>query len=72
MSFVVPLLAFAAARAARLDYSGPTMLSAVIPVLNEAESLAALCGELADVAQQQAYDLEIIFVETARPTARGT
>src|ERR1043165_1661157 len=39
------------------------MLSAVIPVLNEAESLAALHAELAEVAQQHGYDLEIIFVD---------
>jgi dolichol-phosphate mannosyltransferase len=39
------------------------MLSAVIPVLNEAESLATLHGELSDVARDHAYDLEIIFVD---------
>jgi dolichol-phosphate mannosyltransferase len=39
------------------------MLSAVIPVLNEVESLAALHGELSDVAAQQGYDLEFIFVD---------
>lgn len=39
------------------------MLSAVIPVFNEAESLAALHGELADVAREQSYDLEIVFVD---------
>jgi dolichol-phosphate mannosyltransferase len=39
------------------------MLSAVIPVFNEVESLAALHGELAEVAQQQGYELEIIFVD---------
>jgi dolichol-phosphate mannosyltransferase len=39
------------------------MLSAVIPVFNEVESLAALHGELAEVAQQHGYDLEIIFVD---------
>src|SRR5438105_13650995 len=39
------------------------MLSAVIPVLNEVESLAALHGELSDVASYHAYELEIIFVD---------
>src|SRR5439155_20568077 len=39
------------------------MLSAVIPVLNEVESLAALHAELADVAREHGYDLEIIFVD---------
>lgn len=39
------------------------MLSVVIPVYNEAESLAELCGELNDVARQQQYDLELVFVD---------
>jgi dolichol-phosphate mannosyltransferase len=39
------------------------MLSAVIPVLNEVDSLAALQGELAAVAVQHGYDLEVIFVD---------
>ena len=39
------------------------MLSAVIPVLNEAESLAALYGELCEVAREHGYDLEIVFVD---------
>ena len=39
------------------------MLSVVIPVFNEAESLAELHGELADVARQQQYDLELILVD---------
>jgi dolichol-phosphate mannosyltransferase len=39
------------------------MLSAVIPVLNELESLATLHGELSDVAREHGYDLEIIFVD---------
>jgi dolichol-phosphate mannosyltransferase len=39
------------------------MLSAVVPVLNEVESLAALHGELAAVAAEHAYDLELIFVD---------
>ncbi|HZN33196.1 MAG TPA: glycosyltransferase family 2 protein [Pirellulaceae bacterium] len=39
------------------------MLSAVIPVLNEAESLPALYGELSDVARENGYDLEIVFVD---------
>ncbi|MCY2992657.1 MAG: glycosyltransferase family 2 protein [Planctomycetota bacterium] len=39
------------------------MLTAVIPVYNEAESLAELHAELAAVASDQQYDLEIIFVD---------
>jgi len=39
------------------------MLSAVIPVLNEVDSLAALHGELVEVAAAQAIDLEIIFID---------
>src|SRR5262245_50410884 len=39
------------------------MLSAVIPVLNEAESLPALYGELTQVAQDNGYELEIVFVD---------
>ena len=39
------------------------MLSAVIPVYNEADSLQQLHAELSDVAQQHGYQLEIIFVD---------
>jgi dolichol-phosphate mannosyltransferase len=39
------------------------MLSVVIPLLNEAESLETLHAELAAVADAEGYDLEIIFVE---------
>jgi dolichol-phosphate mannosyltransferase len=39
------------------------MLSAVIPVFNEAESLAALHAELDEVARAHGYDLEILFVD---------
>src|SRR3954470_5963220 len=39
------------------------MLSAVIPVFNEVESLAALCGELTHVAREHGYDLEILLVD---------
>ena len=39
------------------------MLSAVIPVFNEAESLAALHGELAAVAGEHGYDLDLILVD---------
>lgn len=39
------------------------MLSAVIPVYNEAESLAELYRELSEVAAAQQYDLEIVFVD---------
>src|SRR4051812_32158361 len=39
------------------------MLSLVIPVFNEAESLPQLYSELAGVAGAEGYDLEIIFVD---------
>ncbi|HPM82238.1 MAG TPA: glycosyltransferase family 2 protein [Candidatus Anammoximicrobium sp.] len=39
------------------------MFSVVIPVYNEAESLGELHGELADVAREHQYDLEVIFVD---------
>ena len=39
------------------------MLSAVIPVRDELESLRDLHGELADVAAENHYDLEIIFID---------
>ena len=39
------------------------MLSIVIPVLNEAESLAKLHEELSEVAGSHGYDLEVIFVD---------
>ncbi len=39
------------------------MLSIVIPVYNERESLAALHAELAEVAAAHGYDLELIFVD---------
>ncbi|HTU27526.1 MAG TPA: glycosyltransferase family 2 protein [Pirellulales bacterium] len=41
----------------------PHLLSAVIPVFNEVESLAGLHRELSAVAQEKGYDLEIIFVD---------
>lgn len=39
------------------------MLSIVIPVLNEAESLATLHREIAAVAREHDYDLQIIFID---------
>ena len=39
------------------------MLSIVIPVFNEAESLAALHRELTDVAAARGYDLDVVFVD---------
>lgn len=39
------------------------MLSAVIPVRDEVDSLQALCGELTAVARDNRYDLEIIFID---------
>src|SRR5262249_23950737 len=45
------------------EFRPPAMLSAVIPLFNEADSLAALHGELVAVAGAEGYDLEIIFVD---------
>jgi glycosyltransferase involved in cell wall biosynthesis len=39
------------------------LLSLVIPVLNEAESLQPLFREIDEVARQAGYDIEIIFVD---------
>jgi dolichol-phosphate mannosyltransferase len=39
------------------------MLSVVIPVYNEAASLGELHAELADVAREQQYDLDLVFVD---------
>jgi len=39
------------------------MISAVIPVYNEVESLEALHLELSETAQAHGYDLEIVFVD---------
>ncbi|MDG2381496.1 MAG: glycosyltransferase family 2 protein [Pirellulaceae bacterium] len=39
------------------------MLSIVIPVLNEDESLVRLHAELLDVARQHGYELDIIFID---------
>ncbi|NQT14907.1 MAG: glycosyltransferase [Planctomycetes bacterium] len=39
------------------------MLSIVIPVFNEAESLEKLYGELCQVADSQGYEWEIVFVD---------
>ena len=39
------------------------MLSIVIPVFNEAESLPTLHRELSDVAAAQGYDLDVVFVD---------
>ena len=39
------------------------MLSIVIPVFNEGDSLAALHRELAEVAAAQGYELDIMFVD---------
>jgi glycosyltransferase involved in cell wall biosynthesis len=53
---------FAAGAPRPLDYSGP-MLSVVIPVFNEVDSLQSLHAELGQVAVQNGYDLEMIFVD---------
>jgi dolichol-phosphate mannosyltransferase len=39
------------------------MLSVVIPVYNEADSLESLHGELAEVARAEGYDLDVVFVD---------
>ena len=39
------------------------MLSIVIPVYNEVDSLAKLHAELTDVAQAEDYELDVIFVD---------
>lgn len=39
------------------------LLSAVIPVFNEEESIAALHAELMEVADANGYDLEVIFID---------
>ena len=39
------------------------MLSVVIPVYNEADSLEALHGELVEVARGEGYELDVIFVD---------
>ncbi|MBN1912116.1 MAG: glycosyltransferase family 2 protein [Pirellulales bacterium] len=39
------------------------MLSVVIPVYNEAESLEALHAELSEVAQAEGYELDMVFVD---------
>jgi glycosyltransferase involved in cell wall biosynthesis len=39
------------------------MLSVVVPVLNEAETLAALHRELSEVAAASGYELDIVFVD---------
>lgn len=39
------------------------MLTAVIPVFNEEESLAELHRELSEVADAERYDLEIVFID---------
>ena len=39
------------------------MLSIVIPVYNEEESLATLLGELHSVASEHDYELQVIFVD---------
>ena len=39
------------------------MLSAVIPVFNEADSLGKLHAELDEVARDQGYDLDVVFVD---------
>ena len=46
-----------------MAYPMTDLLSVVIPVFNEAESLAHLHGELAEVAAENGYALDVIFVD---------
>ncbi len=46
-----------------LPVQSPPLFSAVIPVFNEEDSLAALHGELAAMAEQNHLAMEIIFVD---------
>ena len=39
------------------------MISVVVPVYNEKDSLALLYGEIADVAGQAGLDVEVLFVD---------
>ena len=39
------------------------MLSIVIPLFNEVESLAALHAEIDAVSQEHGYELEILFID---------
>ena len=39
------------------------MLSIVIPVFNEVDSLRALYGELSEVAAEHGYELDVVFVD---------
>jgi glycosyltransferase involved in cell wall biosynthesis len=39
------------------------MISVVVPILNECESLASLCGEIAETARRADLDLEILIVD---------
>ncbi len=39
------------------------MLSIVVPLFNEAESIAALYAELSDVARRNSYEVEILFID---------
>ena len=38
-------------------------LSIVVPLFNEAESIAALYAELSDVARRNSYEVEILFID---------
>lgn len=39
------------------------MISVVIPVFNERDSLAELCGEIVGMSKNQGFDIEMIFVD---------
>ena len=45
------------------------MITAVIPVYNEEESLAQLHAELSEVAEQNNYDLEIVLIDDGKIAA---
>jgi len=52
-----------ASQASAAEVKMVRMISVVIPLLNEAESLGTLYGELTAVADAEGYDLEIVFVD---------
>jgi dolichol-phosphate mannosyltransferase len=46
-----------------MNHDGGVILSCVIPVYNEAQSLETLHAELSRVAADQGYDLDVVFVD---------
>jgi glycosyltransferase involved in cell wall biosynthesis len=52
-----------ASQASAAEVKMVSMISVVIPLLNEAESLGMLYNELTAVADAEGYDMEIVFVD---------